>query len=705
MKKYLQVILVSFTILFLELLLIRLIGTEIRIFAYFSNLLLLCIFIGSGIGMFIRSRISVSLSSILLTLVTLIIITGWMANITDQLAPLSESFFWFQSAQNQIGDIVSGLFMTLLLFLMVLGIFIPLGQILGELLEDTNKIILVYSINIIASLIGMWFFQSTSLFNVSLFWGIIFSQFLLVLLAEKIATKKVVIFCLLLSLVIVAGGQSKTEGLTVWSPYQKLTISSLPKNDFQPEGYILKVNNVGYMGLLDLSDAYKNSVKEKLKTIEPSPEINFEFGDQYALPFAFKSDIQNTLIIGSGGGNDVAAAVRAGVANIDAVEIDPQIIEFGKKYHPEQPYDSKNVSIYVEDGRSFLKRTDKKYDLVIMGLADSHTLTSSLTNVRLDHYLYTKESFEEVKKILKPDGLLFLSFDIRKDWIGSRIQKSLSLAFGAEPLVFNMQDNTIFGWGGVVFVVGNNIDGLNLLGQNPNLKEFITPRILNYSEDINPLTDNWPYLYLDAMRLPKIHLWISFFLILLIFLLKKIMPWRGQFAWDFFFLGAGFLLFEFQNISKTSLLFGNTWITNLFTISFILIFILLANIIQARKPLSLKFAYFALFLSILVQFFVPLSVLNSLTNVNKIIFGSLFLNLPFLFSGMIFITKLNNAKSKSTAFASNLLGATVGGILEIFSFLLGIQSLLIFSLLLYALSLAPFHKIFLLKSKLSLLKD
>ena len=47
MKKYYQLTLVSFVILFLELLIIRLIGTEIRIFAYLSNLILLAIFVGS----------------------------------------------------------------------------------------------------------------------------------------------------------------------------------------------------------------------------------------------------------------------------------------------------------------------------------------------------------------------------------------------------------------------------------------------------------------------------------------------------------------------------------------------------------------------------------------------------------------------------------------------------------------------------------
>src|SRR5680860_373543 len=96
-KKYSQVIAVSFVILFLELLLIRLVSTEIRIFAYFSNLLLLGIFIGLGQGMLIKKKISLMVSSALLLGVTTIVALDLFAGITDKLAPLSESFFWFQS--------------------------------------------------------------------------------------------------------------------------------------------------------------------------------------------------------------------------------------------------------------------------------------------------------------------------------------------------------------------------------------------------------------------------------------------------------------------------------------------------------------------------------------------------------------------------------------------------------------------------------
>ncbi|MCR4280033.1 MAG: hypothetical protein NUV82_01250 [Candidatus Komeilibacteria bacterium] len=688
-KVYTKVILISFIILFLELLLIRLIGTEIRIFAYFSNLLLLGIFIGSGAGMLIKKKIPLSLATILLTIVTLTVIFGWLNNITDLLAPMNESFLWFQNMSGSSAAALLGLLLTLALFFAVTAIFLPLGQKLGELFDDTKKIIAVYSFNVIASLAGMWAFQGLSVYKISIYAGIIAAIVLIFLLTQEKRQRLIMAICCALTVGGIYYSWQTTPHTTVWSPYQKLSIFALPERELQPPGYMLQVNNVGYMGLLDLSNDYKDTLRQKLSRYNVSPTL-LKYGDQYELPFVLKPDSSRVLIVGAGGGNDVAAAVRHNVPNIDAVEIDPDIISLGRLYHPEKPYDSTSVKVYNDDGRAFFKQTREKYDLVIMGLADSHTLTSSLTNVRLDHYLYTEEAFQEIKDILTPDGLVFLSFDVRRDWIGQRLQKGLTTTFGQSLLVYNMQDIPYFGWGGIVFIAGPGADEVrNRLASDKKLGDFLTPRVTSFESNINSLTDDWPYLYLDTPRLPRLHLWIAAFLLLIMLLLKTAYPLHGRFAWDFFFLGAGFLLYEFQNISKISLLFGNTWQTNLFTITFILIFILLANLIQAKKPLSLRGAYIGLFITLAMQFFVPLASINALPTLLKVTAGLAFLNLPFLFSGIIFIEKLKRTSAKAAAFASNLIGAAVGGMLEILSFLTGIHSLLTLSIILYAGSLLP----------------
>ena len=114
---------ISFTALFLELLTIRLISTEIRIFAYLSNLVLLASFVGLGIGMIIKKKLSIVLSSLLLFFLLVIVsanyIVRWtnlefkiFSGITELLAPLSESYIWFQIDTYSKTGIVIGLIFT-----------------------------------------------------------------------------------------------------------------------------------------------------------------------------------------------------------------------------------------------------------------------------------------------------------------------------------------------------------------------------------------------------------------------------------------------------------------------------------------------------------------------------------------------------------------------------------------------------------------
>lgn len=691
MKKYYQLALVSFVILFLELLLIRLIGTEIRIFAYLSNLVLLAIFIGSGAGMLAKRKFSLRISAVLLLIIVFAVNTGLFSGITDWLAPLNENIIWFQQSSGSLGGIIGGLFLTTLLFFLVLFSFVPLGQYLGNIFEDSKRIILVYSINVAVSILGMWAFYGSSLLAITPFAGIIVAQAILILLAEDKKHRLFMAVVLIVTAVVGLGARDESTRWvkTVWSPYQKLSLYEYPKDDPAHSGYLLNVNGVTYMGFYDLSDERRAWIENKVKEFPMPDTYDVRFADQYRLPYIIKPGIQDVLIVGAGGGNDVAAAVRAAVPTIDAVEIDPQIVDLGRRYHPERPYSSPSVNVIIDDGRSFFRRTSKKYDLIVMGLADSHTLSSSLTNIRLDHYLYTKESLEEAKKLLKPDGLLYLSFEVDKNGLtGAKIEKNLNEVFGRESVIFELRDTTFFGLGGIIFMASDEGDILEkYLSKNPDLKKFIEARRVHYDTNIKSLTDNWPYLYLNKPQIPKIHLWISISLIVLFFALQRTIAWRGRFRWDLFALGAGFLLYEFQNVSKTSLLFGNTWTTNLFTITAILLFILLANLIQAKRPLPLKAAYVGLVLAFIAQLLIPLETFNSFSFYTKVIWGPLFLNLPLFFSGVIFITLFRDAKEKSAALASNLMGSAAGGLLEVLSFLCGIQSLLFVALAFYLASI------------------
>ena len=73
MKKYWDIFIISFLALFLELLVIRLVGTEIRIFAYLSNYVLLAVFLGTGLGMILKKKTPLIYSSFAFFLIIIVL--------------------------------------------------------------------------------------------------------------------------------------------------------------------------------------------------------------------------------------------------------------------------------------------------------------------------------------------------------------------------------------------------------------------------------------------------------------------------------------------------------------------------------------------------------------------------------------------------------------------------------------------------------
>ena len=683
---------------------IRLVGTEIRIFAYLANLVLLATFVGSGLGMLAKKKLSLAISAVGMTLLALVLVTQYIvrlptvefklfSGITELLSPLSEAYIWLQvDTVSRIG-IAVGMALTVLIFGLIMIVFMPLGQYLGMVLNQARRPLLAYSVNIIASLMGMWAFYVWSMLGLSPVLGLVAAQVLLIWLISDQVVRLYGIAALLASMVLLtprSAYQPYEEPVTFWSPYQKLTLSLIKdKNPHRAQGWYLEVNNVGYMGLLDLSPY---AVEQKLPAIEAWLKekkrlADLPFINQYDLPYKFKPEATDVLIIGGGAGNDAAAAVRAKIPYVDLVEIDPKIIALGRKYHVEEPYDKANVSVHVNDGRAFLEKTTNKYDLIVMGLADSHALSSSLTNVQLDNYLYTQEALQRIKQVLRDDGILVLSFEVTRPWIGSRLQRTMTTAFGYPPKIFEVRSDGAFGWGGIMFVNGKNETTVDkILSQKPDLAAFMERQNRDYTnENINTLTDNWPYIYLDKPRLPLLHLAIAAVIITCLLVLKRKLITKSKMDWSFFFLGAGFMVYEFQNISKSSLLFGNTWTTNLFVISGVLSLILAANLAVAKKIIGLKFGVVLLFLSLGAQLLVPVAYFNNLAGLIKVVLAMGFLNLPHFFSGIIFASLYVKSKNKASALGSNLLGSAIGGFLEVLAFWWGMQSLVLVTIVLYAL--------------------
>ncbi len=692
--------LVSVLGLFLEMLLIRWISTEIRIFAYLQNTVLVVCFLGLGLGCF-TCRQPIVMRDLLLPLSILVLIMALpmsrkiFGNISGMLSLLGDLVIWdyalSASPVNTILYVCLGLFLTYVLMVLLLDIFVPLGRLLGRLLADHPRTIWAYSVNIAGSLLGTWLFVLLSVwYQPPVTWFVVVAG-LMVFFLYKNGRGRQLNLLLLMGIIVLSWFAGREPGSlkVVWSPYQKLVLREIEAADLTPGRYLITVNNTGYQGLIDLSESYLNSDPQRFP-----PELNGL--SQYDIPLLLHPDPQKVLLVGAGSGNDAAGALRHRVKQITAVEIDPAIITLGRSFHPEKPYSSPAVRLVNDDARSFFATSSKKYDIISFGLLDSHT-TTAMTNTRLDHYVYTRESLARAKSLLADGGILVLTFEPQKLYIADRLAGVLREVFAAEPLCFRLPLSN-YGWGGVMFIAGDLAGAKEQIAQNPRLAGLIdksqqeTPLSLPYTTKI--ATDDWPYLYLKTPSIPLLYYLLAGLLLLLLLrswkhfhplLLKG--GWTRS-HWHFFFLGAAFLLLEVQNISKASVVLGNTWEVNAVIISGVLAMILLANLLAAIFPtMPLGVVYAALCGSCLALYFLDLSSLAFLPYATKAVIVGGLTALPMLFSGLVFIRSFAVVAGKDQALGANLLGALVGALLQSVTFVTGIKALLLLVAALYFCSL------------------
>lgn len=118
-------------------------------------------------------------------------------------------------------------------------------------------------------------------------------------------------------------------------------------------------------------------------------------------------------IIGPGGGVDVLRAVANGSPSVTGIEINPIIANtiMRGRYadYAQHLYERPEVHIHVTDGRSYLRSTPQKFDVVQMTLVDTWASTAAGAFALSENNLYTVEAFREYFEHLKPDGMIAIT--------------------------------------------------------------------------------------------------------------------------------------------------------------------------------------------------------------------------------------------------------------------------------------------------------
>jgi Spermine/spermidine synthase domain len=127
-----------------------------------------------------------------------------------------------------------------------------------------------------------------------------------------------------------------------------------------------------------------------------------------ALPYRLYPP-QDALVIGPGGGLDILTALRFGAKHVTGVEINPIIVDAVKHEYAEiagHLYQDPRVEIHNAEGRHFLKRDERKYDLIQLSGVDTYAASQAGAFALHENYLYTVEAMNDYLDALRPDGML-----------------------------------------------------------------------------------------------------------------------------------------------------------------------------------------------------------------------------------------------------------------------------------------------------------
>lgn len=181
------------------------------------------------------------------------------------------------------------------------------------------------------------------------------------------------------------------------------------------------------------------------------------------LPYVIRPGAK-TLVVGAGGGFDLARSLASGSRDVTGVEINPIIAETIMRrrfpYLSHRLYFRPEVRIVIEDGRSFVRRTGEKYQVLQATLVDTWASTAAGAFALSENNLYTTDAFEDYFRCLTDDGLLVFTrwgFDppresLRLVSLGMEALRSLG-----EPQpwkhFFVVREGSVAGWGALDTVI------------------------------------------------------------------------------------------------------------------------------------------------------------------------------------------------------------------------------------------------------------
>jgi hypothetical protein len=179
------------------------------------------------------------------------------------------------------------------------------------------------------------------------------------------------------------------------------TDASTKWNSFSRIDVVKHTSDISKTGFRDLASILidADALTPILKWNGSSSDRQWLKGYMDYMPYEMsKMNNSSTLVIGSGGGEDIIVALSAGSKNVKAVELNPLIVSAVKQYGGNSAgnlYNRKDVQLSIDDGRRFISSTNTKYDTIVIKLVDSWAAQLAGGYALSENYLYTVEAFKQ----------------------------------------------------------------------------------------------------------------------------------------------------------------------------------------------------------------------------------------------------------------------------------------------------------------------
>lgn len=237
-------------------------------------------------------------------------------------------------------------------------------------------------------------------------------------------------------LAVVAGG-----GLLSWACFAQPDATTTARQF--PGQRVLFRGNSPYGRLVVTASGDQTNVIENGAAIASTPNIEAA-EESVHLALAQRPNAQRVLLIGGAISGATREILRHRVASLDCVELDPLILEVGRRFLPTE-LDDPRLKLWDADARQFVRNAAPGYDAVLVALPDP-------TTAQLNRF-YTDEFFQDVRRVLKPGGILSFATGHYENYASPELSKILSCAKMTAARTFR---NVLLLPGGRVYFVASD---------------------------------------------------------------------------------------------------------------------------------------------------------------------------------------------------------------------------------------------------------